>query len=86
MDARAPKHRSKVQRTGSPARCASIRCFPRARRLGPLARALVELLPDVLEGPIEPGRVFDRTAGINDVPAAYRTMDERKAIKVMVKP
>ena len=45
-----------------------------------------ELLPDVLEGRIEPGRVLDRTIGINEVPDGYRAMDERKAIKIMVKP
>jgi threonine dehydrogenase-like Zn-dependent dehydrogenase len=45
-----------------------------------------ELLPDVLEGRIEPGRVFDRAIGLDEVPEGYRTMDERKSIKVMVKP
>jgi threonine dehydrogenase-like Zn-dependent dehydrogenase len=50
-------------------------------------RAYIEtLLPDVLEGRIEPGRVFDRTIGLDGVPDGYRAMDERKAIKVMVKP
>ena len=45
-----------------------------------------ELLPDVLEGWIEPGCVFDRTISINEVPDGYRAMDKREAIKVMVKP
>jgi threonine dehydrogenase-like Zn-dependent dehydrogenase len=45
-----------------------------------------ELLPDVLEGRIEPGRVFDCTIGLDAVPDGYRAMNERKAIKVMVKP
>ena len=45
-----------------------------------------ELLPYVLEGSIKPGRVFDRTIGLDDVPDGYRAMDERTAIKVMVKP
>lgn len=49
------------------------------------ARAYIdELLPDVLEGRIEPGRVFDRVIGISDVPDGYRLMDERRAIKVMI--
>ena len=43
-----------------------------------------ELLPDVLEGRIEPGRVFDRTIGLEDVPDGYRAMDERESIKVMI--
>jgi threonine dehydrogenase-like Zn-dependent dehydrogenase len=51
------------------------------------ARAYVEeLLPDVLEGRIEPGRVFDRTATLAEVPDGYRAMNEREAIKVMVEP
>jgi threonine dehydrogenase-like Zn-dependent dehydrogenase len=49
------------------------------------ARAYVmELLPDVLEGRIEPGRVFDRTIGLEEVPDGYRAMDEREAIKVLI--
>lgn len=50
-------------------------------------RAYVEeLLPDVLEGRIEPGRVLDRTVGLDGVPDGYRAMDDREAIKVMVQP
>ncbi len=52
----------------------------------PVRAYMQELLPDVLEGRIQPGRVFDRTLGLNEVPDGYRAMDERKAIKVMVKP
>ncbi len=51
------------------------------------ARAYIEeLLPDVLEGRIEPGRVFDRVGHLDDVPDGYRAMDAREAIKVMVTP
>ena len=50
------------------------------------ARAYIkELLPDVLEGRIEPGRVFDRTSTLDEVPDGYRAMNDREAIKVMVK-
>jgi len=50
-------------------------------------RAYIEkLLPDVLEGSIEPGRVFDRTVGLDGVPDGYRAMDARESIKVMVNP
>ena len=52
----------------------------------PVRAYIKELLPDVLEGRIEPGRVFDRTIGFDKVPDGYRAMDERKAIKVMVRP
>jgi threonine dehydrogenase-like Zn-dependent dehydrogenase len=51
------------------------------------ARAYIEeLLPDILEGRIEPGRVLDRVVGLDEVPDGYRAMDEREAIKVMVEP
>jgi threonine dehydrogenase-like Zn-dependent dehydrogenase len=43
-----------------------------------------ELLPDVLEGRIEPGRVFDRIVRLDGVPDGYRAMDEREAIKVLI--
>lgn len=50
-------------------------------------RAYIDaLLPDVLEGRIEPGRVFDRVLPLDQVPEGYRAMNERKAIKVMVVP
>jgi threonine dehydrogenase-like Zn-dependent dehydrogenase len=52
----------------------------------PVRAYIEELLPDVLEGKIEPGRVFDRTIGLEDVPDGYRAMNERESIKVMVKP
>ena len=52
----------------------------------PVRAYIAELLPDVLAGSIEPGRVFDRTVGLDGVPDGYRAMNDRKAIKVMVKP
>ncbi len=49
------------------------------------ARAYIEeLLPDVLEGRIEPGRVFDRVTNLDGVPDGYRAMNEREAIKVLI--
>ena len=45
-----------------------------------------ELLPDVLDGVIDPGRVFDRTVDLDGVPDGYRAMNEREALKVMVRP
>jgi threonine dehydrogenase-like Zn-dependent dehydrogenase len=51
------------------------------------ARAYIdELLPLVLDGTIEPGKVFDRTIGLDDVPAGYRAMADREALKVLVRP
>jgi threonine dehydrogenase-like Zn-dependent dehydrogenase len=52
----------------------------------PVRAYIEELLPDVLEGRIEPGRVFDRVVRLDGVPDGYRAMNEREAIKVMVQP
>jgi threonine dehydrogenase-like Zn-dependent dehydrogenase len=52
----------------------------------PVRAYIKELLPDVLEGRIEPGRVFDRVIGLEEVPEGYKAMNDRKAIKVMVMP
>ena len=43
-------------------------------------------IPEVLEGRINPGRVFDSVVGLADVPAAYDAMDSREALKVMINP
>ena len=51
----------------------------------PVRAYMDELLPDVLEGRIQPGRVFDRTTNIEGVPDGYRSMNERESIKVMIK-
>ncbi len=51
------------------------------------ARAYIpELLPDVLEGRIEPGKVFDLTVGLDDIADGYRAMAGRTALKVLVRP
>src|SRR5256714_4991510 len=50
----------------------------------PVRAYIEELLPDVLEGRIEPGRVFDRVVRIDEVPEGYRAMNEREALKVMI--
>ena len=52
----------------------------------PVRAYIEELLTDVLEGRIDPGRVFDRVASLDEVPDGYRAMNEREAIKVMVRP
>ena len=50
------------------------------------ARAYIEeLLPDVLDGTVDPGRVFDRTVALDDVPAGYRAMADREALKVLIR-
>jgi threonine dehydrogenase-like Zn-dependent dehydrogenase len=52
----------------------------------PVRAYIEELLPDILEGRIEPGRVLDRVVGLDGVPEGYSAMNEREAIKVMVQP
>ncbi|MFF0450611.1 alcohol dehydrogenase catalytic domain-containing protein [Streptomyces sp. NPDC004609] len=43
-------------------------------------------VPDVLEGRIEPGRVFDAEVTLDEVADAYRRMDTRANLKVLVRP
>lgn len=52
----------------------------------PVRAYIEELLPDVLDGKIEPGKVFDRTVGLDEVPDGYRAMNDREALKVLVRP
>ncbi|MGY0496942.1 zinc-binding dehydrogenase [Nocardia sp. FBN12] len=50
------------------------------------ARAYIDtLLPGVLDGTVDPGKVFDREIGLDDVPEGYRAMDNREALKVLVR-
>lgn len=52
----------------------------------PVRAYITELLPDILDGRIEPGRVFDRIVDLDGVPDGYRAMADRRSIKVMVRP
>jgi threonine dehydrogenase-like Zn-dependent dehydrogenase len=54
--------------------------------VAPVRRYLPELLDLVLAGTIDPGRVFDLTLPLDEVADGYRAMDERRAIKVMLRP
>ena len=54
--------------------------------IAPVRAYLDELLPDVLSGAIEPGRVFDRTLPLDDVAEGYRAMDARESVKVLLRP
>jgi alcohol dehydrogenase len=44
-----------------------------------------ELLKHVLDGSINPGKVFDATFDLEDIADAYAAMDERRVIKALVK-
>jgi threonine dehydrogenase-like Zn-dependent dehydrogenase len=52
--------------------------------VAPVRAYIPELLPDVLDGTIDPSPVFDRTVGLEGVPEGYKAMDERTALKVLV--
>src|SRR5207302_1294278 len=52
----------------------------------PVRAYIDELLPDILEGRVNPGKVFDRDVGLSGVPDGYRAMAARESIKVMVTP
>ena len=50
-------------------------------------RAYLEAaIPQVLDGTIDPGRVFDRELPLSEIAEAYRLMDAREALKVLVRP
>lgn len=54
--------------------------------IAPVRGYIEELLPEVLSGTINPGRVFDLELPLAEVAQAYAAMDERRAIKVMLRP
>ncbi|MFF0223442.1 zinc-dependent alcohol dehydrogenase family protein [Streptomyces sp. NPDC004629] len=52
----------------------------------PVRRYLPDLIDRVLTGRINPGKVFDLTLPLEKVAEGYRAMDERRAIKTLLKP
>jgi threonine dehydrogenase-like Zn-dependent dehydrogenase len=50
----------------------------------PVRAYIEELMPDILDGVIEPGKVFDATTNLEGVPAGYQDMDDRKSLKVLI--
>lgn len=52
----------------------------------PVRRYLPQLIKLVLEGKINPGKVFDLTLPLDRVAEGYRAMDERRAIKTLLQP
>jgi alcohol dehydrogenase len=53
--------------------------------VAPARQYIPELLDDVLAGRINPGRIFDFTTDLDHVAEAYAAMDERRAIKSLLK-
>jgi threonine dehydrogenase-like Zn-dependent dehydrogenase len=54
--------------------------------VAPVRAYLPDLLDRVLEGRIEPGKVFDLTLPLEKAAEAYAAMDERRAIKSLLRP
>ncbi|MGV9356033.1 zinc-dependent alcohol dehydrogenase family protein [Streptomyces misionensis] len=52
----------------------------------PVRRYLPDLIDRVLTGRIEPGKVFDLTLPLEQVAEGYRAMDERRAVKALLRP
>jgi threonine dehydrogenase-like Zn-dependent dehydrogenase len=52
--------------------------------VAPVRRYISELLPGVLNGDVNPGKVFDLTMSIEDAAEGYRLMDSRSALKVQI--
>jgi threonine dehydrogenase-like Zn-dependent dehydrogenase len=52
----------------------------------PVRRFLPELIDLVWNGKIKPGKVFDLTLPLEQVAEGYRAMDERRAIKTLLRP
>lgn len=54
--------------------------------VAPVRAYLPDLLARVLDGRIDPGKVFDLTLPLDQVAEGYRAMDERRAVKVLLQP
>ena len=52
----------------------------------PVRRFLPEMIELVWNGKINPGKVFDLTLPLDQVAEGYRAMDERRAIKTLLRP
>jgi threonine dehydrogenase-like Zn-dependent dehydrogenase len=52
----------------------------------PVRDYLPELIDLILRGEIDPGKVFDLTLPLDQAADAYRAMDERRAVKVLLQP
>src|SRR5438105_2005116 len=52
----------------------------------PVRRFLPELIDMVWNGKINPGKIFDLTLALDQVAEGYRAMDERRAIKTLLRP
>ncbi len=53
--------------------------------VAPVANYIPELMPDVLAGRLDVSAIFDLTVSLDDIASGYRAMDERRAIKALVR-
>jgi Zn-dependent alcohol dehydrogenase len=75
-----PVHRDRLRRRPARLRNTGWRGGPAPARI-----YIPELLGDVLDGAINPGRVFDYETDLDHIADAYRAMDDRRAIKSLVR-
>jgi threonine dehydrogenase-like Zn-dependent dehydrogenase len=82
-----------VSRVGAPQYAEIPAGFPEFLRnltvtggVAPARAYIEELLPEILDGTLQPGKVFDRTVALDEVPAGYQAMADREALKVLVRP
>lgn len=54
--------------------------------VAPVRAYIPELMADIIAGKLDPAPIFEMTVGLDGVPDGYAAMDQRKAIKVMVRP
>ena len=52
----------------------------------PVRRFLPELIELIWDRKIDPGKVFDLTLPLDQAAEGYQAMDERRAIKVLLRP
>ena len=76
-----PMLRTNIRRSGSSTPCGT----PTKPTVEPARAYIPELLDDVLAGRIDPGRVLDYETDIEGIADAYAAMDERRAIKTLVR-
>mgnify|MGYP002761188201 CR=1 FL=1 len=54
--------------------------------VAPVRAYAEELMADVLQGTLDPSPIFTKTVDLDGVPEGYAAMDNREAVKVLVKP
>ncbi len=72
--------------TGPVGRTQFARNVTIAGGVAPVRAYIDDLLPGVLDGTVDPGAVFDRELPLDEAAEGYRLMDDRAALKVMLRP